>query len=167
MISPPKTESCHGVFMRINKLGILIMGEAGSGKSSLALELLHQGHQLIADDCVEFQQHNDLVMGVCPSRLTGQLHQREIGLIDVAALFGDAAVTINAPLDIVLRLDPMYHPVVALHPEPAHITILGKSFPQLTLNPHNPAQLSHRLNSWIAMQSHQATHTFRFQQHAS
>jgi len=40
----------HGVFMEIYSIGVLITGEAGSGKSELALELLSRGHRLVADD---------------------------------------------------------------------------------------------------------------------
>ena len=44
----------HGVFMEIYSIGVLITGEAGSGKSELALELLSRGHRLVADDAPEF-----------------------------------------------------------------------------------------------------------------
>ena len=40
----------HGVFMEIYSIGVLITGEAGSGKSELALELLTRGHRPVADD---------------------------------------------------------------------------------------------------------------------
>jgi len=34
----------HGVFMEVYSIGVLITGEAGSGKSELALELITRGH---------------------------------------------------------------------------------------------------------------------------
>jgi HPr kinase/phosphorylase len=153
------TETAHGVFMRINHVGVFIIGVAGSGKSSLALALLHQGHQLIADDCVEFQQQGEHIIGICPPLLKGMLHQREIGLIDVAMLFGKTAVRSHAPLDLVLQLDPMHRPAATLQPMPKYTTLLGQQLPLLTLNPNNPAQLSYRLTSWLAMQNqHTADH---------
>ena len=44
----------HGVFMEIYSIGVLITGEAGSGKSELALELVTRGHRLVADAAVHF-----------------------------------------------------------------------------------------------------------------
>ncbi len=57
----------HGVFMEIYSIGVLITGEAGSGKSELALELLSRGHRLVADDAPEFTQiAPDVLDGTCP-----------------------------------------------------------------------------------------------------
>ena len=44
----------HGVFLEVFSIGVLITGEAGSGKSELALELISRGHRLVADDATEF-----------------------------------------------------------------------------------------------------------------
>ena len=55
----------HGVFMEIYSIGVLITGEAGSGKSELALELLSRGHRLVADDAPEFTQ-------IAPDVLAGE-----------------------------------------------------------------------------------------------
>lgn len=56
----------HGVFMEIYSIGVLITGEAGSGKSELALELLSRGHRLVADDAPEFTQiAPDVLDGTC------------------------------------------------------------------------------------------------------
>lgn len=160
----PKIETHHGVLMNVADQGVLIVGAAGSGKSSLALELLHHHHQLIADDCIEFQQQNSLIVGYCPPLLSGLLHQREIGLINVSKLFGGSAIASHCPLAYVVRLDPEFCPGAILQPESAHYTILGQTFPQLTLNPHNPAQLSHRLMTWIAMKPDNTAHNFCEQQ---
>src|SRR3546814_15571292 len=51
----PKT-TVHGVFMDVLGLGVLITGEAGLGKSELALELISRGHGLVADDAVELSR---------------------------------------------------------------------------------------------------------------
>ncbi len=150
--------------MCIANKGILIVGAAGSGKSSLAFELLHHHHQLIADDCIEFQQQDGLIVGHCPPLLSGLLHQREIGLINVPKLFGHAAIITHHPVDYVVYLDPESRPHARLQPELGHYTILDHTFPQLTLNPHNPAQLSHRLMTWIAMKHDNTTHDFCEQQ---
>ena len=54
MKSAKSTKSHHGVLINIFNKGVLLTGHAGIGKSSLALELIGAGHQLIADDIVDF-----------------------------------------------------------------------------------------------------------------
>lgn len=61
------SEHRHGVMMKVGELGVFIIGPANIGKSSLALELLHQGHQLIADDSVEFRWQANKLTAHCPS----------------------------------------------------------------------------------------------------
>jgi len=48
-----KTVKLQGVLVSIDGIGVLIRGPAGSGKSLAALNLLRQGHHLVADDLVE------------------------------------------------------------------------------------------------------------------
>ena len=43
-----RNTSLHGVFMEVYSIGVLITGDAGAGKSELALELITRGHRLIA-----------------------------------------------------------------------------------------------------------------------
>lgn len=39
--------SVHGVLLDLFGEGVLIMGESGIGKSEVALELIHRGHQVL------------------------------------------------------------------------------------------------------------------------
>ncbi len=64
------TTTLHGVFMEVYSIGVLITGDAGSGKSELALELITRGHRLIADDAPEFTLiAPDVIDGTCPELL--------------------------------------------------------------------------------------------------
>jgi Hpr(Ser) kinase/phosphatase (EC 2.7.1.-) len=40
----------HGVFLEVLSMGVLLKGDAGVGKSELALELITRDHRLVADD---------------------------------------------------------------------------------------------------------------------
>ncbi len=72
---------------------MLITGEAGSGKSELALELLSRGHRLVADDAPEFTQiAPDVLDGTCPELLQDLLEVRGLGVLNVREMFGDTAV---------------------------------------------------------------------------
>jgi len=98
----------HGVFMEIFTLGVLITGDAGAGKSELALELLTRGHRLIADDSPEFTQMTpDIIDGTCPEVLRDCLEVRGLGVLNVRRMFGDAAVKSNKFLRLILHL---HHP---------------------------------------------------------
>lgn len=95
----------HGVFMEVFTLGVLITGDAGAGKSELALELLTRGHRLIADDSPEFTQMTpDIIDGTCPDVLRDCLEVRGLGVLNVRRMFGDAAIKSNKFLRLILHL---------------------------------------------------------------
>lgn len=102
----------HGVFMEIYSVGVLVTGEAGSGKSELALELLSRGHRLVADDAPEFTQvAPDLLDGACPELLQDLLEVRGLGVLNVREMFGDTAVKRNKYLRLIVHLTrPMTEP---------------------------------------------------------
>ena len=152
MATKTQLESHHGVLMRISGHGILIIGSAGIGKSSLALELISQGHQLIADDVVEFSKQGNSVIGYCPPMLEGLLHTRELGLISIPTVFGKNSWRHHQKLDRVISLQSSFNPKIELTTENTH-SLLGISFPLLTLAINTPASITSRIQCWLTMQT--------------
>lgn len=73
----------HGTSFVLNEKGVLLRGKSGSGKSDLALRLIHQGATLIADDQTEIVAQNDKLIAICPNPLEGKLEVRGVGIIEV------------------------------------------------------------------------------------
>jgi len=95
----------HGVFMDILGMGVLITGESGLGKSELGLELISRGNGLVADDAVDLYRINQTtVEGKCPDLLQNLLEVRGIGLLDIRAIFGEAAVRRKMRLKLIVHL---------------------------------------------------------------
>jgi HPr kinase/phosphorylase len=74
--------SCVSCFGR----GVLLRGPSGSGKSSLALQLIHRGWLLVADDQVELTTSGGELIAAAPQRLRGWLEIYGLGLCPMPAL---------------------------------------------------------------------------------
>ena len=97
----------HGVLVNVLGVGVLIMGESGTGKSECALELVSGGHKLIADDVIEVEPVGDRLFGRPPKGFTGLLAVRDLGIIDVRKHSGDASVEPRHSIDLCIALqDP-------------------------------------------------------------
>ena len=98
--------SIHGVLVEVFGEGVLIMGESGIGKSEAALELVKRGHRLVTDDVVELRKISDeTLVGTAPDITRHLIELRGIGIIDVKALFGVAAVKNKQNVDMVIKLE--------------------------------------------------------------
>lgn len=165
MTHKDKSTSHHGVLMNIDGHGIFIIGLPGIGKSNFALELLHQGHQLIADDVVEFTCSANIITGSCPKMSAGFLHSRELGLIAISQLFGKEALQKHHALNYIVELKQTITNSSNLSPSHSY-EILGVKFPLLQLSTNSTVSLYHRLITWLAMQSsdHDADSTLKHRQ---
>ena len=80
----------HGVLVDVYGIGVLLLGESGTGKSECALDLVTRGHRLVADDVVEVVRESDrILMGRGPSDLRPLLaRQKAIGVGKEQLLLG-------------------------------------------------------------------------------
>jgi HPr kinase/phosphorylase len=76
--------------------GLLIAGESGSGKSSLALALIDRGAVLIGDDGLIIEGRDGHPFACPPKTTKGLLEVRNVGLVEFP--------TCEAPVSMVLQL---------------------------------------------------------------
>jgi HPr kinase/phosphorylase len=124
--------SCHGTFVEVFGVGILIQGDSSVGKSEAALGLIERGHRLISDDVVTVKKKEDDKLEGFGQELTRyHMEVRGIGIINVANLFGVDCVSEKKNLDIVVKLevwdDSHFYDRVGL--EEKKINFLGTQVP--------------------------------------
>lgn len=126
----------HGVLVEVYGEGMLLMGESGIGKSEAAAELLKRGHRLIADDAVEIRKIADnTLMGTSPELIRNYIEIRGIGVINVAKLFGMAAIKNETAINMVVNIVPWSDEQIydRLGLEEQYMDLLGVKVPAITI----------------------------------
>lgn len=95
----------HGELLDISGIGVLIVGESGIGKSETALELVHRGHMLVADDLVEVKRIKNKIYGYACKNTANLLEVRGVGLIDVEAMYGVGGVLSQKRVHLVIEME--------------------------------------------------------------
>lgn len=113
--------------------GILILGASGTGKSSLALQLMAYGCQLVSDDRTAVAARAGVVVATAPQAIRGQIEARGVGLLNATPLRA-TRVTLIVDLDEIegQRLPPL-----------RTYTLMGVDLPLLhsVESPHFPAAI--------------------------
>lgn len=71
----------HASCVALEGRGLLILGPSGSGKSSLALQMIGLGAALVADDQVDVTCAGDALVAAAPPALAGLIEARGVGLL--------------------------------------------------------------------------------------
>ena len=111
----------HSSSVELDGKAILIKGDSGSGKSSLALKLIMLGANLIADDQTEVFVEKKQVFLRAPAKLPSGLEVRGVGIVK-------APTCKKAVLDLVVDLSQVEENRLP-KPFDRTINILGYSFP--------------------------------------
>ncbi|NBB98501.1 MAG: serine kinase [Alphaproteobacteria bacterium] len=104
-----------------NAFAVVISGASGSGKSSLALELMALGARLVSDDQTVLSVERDTVLARAPGPLRGLIEWHGVGLLPATTL----------PVARVVAWMDMDQTAPTRLPEQAWTTVLGLSMPYL------------------------------------
>lgn len=129
--------------------GCLVLGEAGSGKSSLLAHALVLGGQLIADDRVCVWAQGEQLIASAPDTLFGIIELYGLGIISHPHL-------VSHPIHLVVSIDKAE---VERLPEPQFAQYCGLTVPLLRLMSATAAQFSALLLYLKAVQEHRTLPT--------
>ena len=127
----------HGVLVDVYGVGVLITGESGIGKSEVALELIKNGHLLVADDVVNVRRvDEERLLGNAPAKIRHLLELRGLGILDVTTLFGAGSVRNEKVIQLIVNLEEWQqektYDRLGIDP-PQTREILGISIPEITI----------------------------------
>ncbi|MCB1154591.1 HPr(Ser) kinase/phosphatase [bacterium] len=95
----------HGVLMDVYGVGVLLLGKSSIGKSECALDLILQGHRLVADDIVELQRTAQGTINGRSSEITKYYMEiRGLGIINIKEMFGIGSIRDRKKVHLVVRL---------------------------------------------------------------
>ena len=110
----------HATAVALEGKGVLITGQSGTGKSSLALQLMALGCTLVADDQTDVTRQGDRLWASAPASITGIIEARGVGILH-------ADVT-NAEIVLAIDLDQLERDRL---PHRHSLTCLGLTLPCL------------------------------------
>ncbi len=85
----------HGTCVALGTKGVLLLGSSGSGKSDLALRLIHDGATLVADDRVVLSVKGDKFAASAPTTIAGLIEVRGLGIIKLPARAATLALAVQ------------------------------------------------------------------------
>ena len=116
----------HATCIAIDGRGVLLRGASGAGKSDLALRLIDQGADLVADDQVDLFDVDGRLTAAAPAAIAGRMEVRGIGVIPMPYL---------ANAEVVLLVDLVPPDAVERMPEPSLHRLGRFDVPALALAP--------------------------------
>ena len=100
----------HATAVAFEQKGVLITGSAGCGKSSLALQLMAIGCQLISDDQTELVRQDNVLWASAPATIKGLIEARGVGVLKAKPTEAAIVLVIDLENTETMRL-PSVHSV--------------------------------------------------------
>lgn len=130
MTSPTGPLILHASCVAFSGQGVVLIGASGSGKSSLALQLMALGAQLVADDRVWiFAARNGQLTARAPKSIKGLIEARGVGILRANPVPStQIAWIIDLDQIETQRLPPVRHKTLLGHDVPLLHAVPGPQF---------------------------------------
>ena len=148
------SQTVHATTISLNGLGVLLRGAPGSGKSSLALQLIEaQGSglgqenllgMLVSDDQTILTLKDGLLLASPPDSIAGLLELRGVGLVKVS--FAQIVT-----LRLVVDLKPAVQIERMPEPEKLRADLLGVVLPRIEVDPNQPSAAARVRTALVAV----------------
>jgi len=116
----------HATCISVGGKGVLLRGPSGAGKSDLALRLIDEGADLVADDRVDLCTIDGQIIASAPVNIKGLLEVRGLGIVQKDVC--DESI-------VVLVVDLVSADDVERMPDPECASIDGVDIPRIRLHP--------------------------------
>ena len=93
----------HASLVSMNGVGILITGDSGSGKTSLAIALVKRGAEFVADDAVVIESLDGMLFGSAPLATRG-LIAIDGNVLTISDIFRECSFSPFSPIHFQIRL---------------------------------------------------------------
>jgi len=101
--------SMHGTLVSVSGLGVLFVGDSGTGKTECSLKLAERGHRWIADDAVEIERRGDLLYGRSHELTKDLINIKNRGIVEAKELLGAQAILDDSVINFMVELKTMDH----------------------------------------------------------
>jgi serine kinase of HPr protein (carbohydrate metabolism regulator) len=126
----------HASCVEFERIGILLRGPAGAGKSDLALRLIEAGATLIADDQVVLEARGGRLIARPPEALAGLIEVRGLGIV-VLPYGAETAIGLAVELS-----EFAAHGEIERLPEATETAIDDVAVPSIGLMPFEPSAVA-------------------------
>lgn len=100
----------HASCVDFDGKGVLILGDSGSGKSSLALACISIGARLVGDDYVDLTVDQGAIIAGCPPHIAGLIEVAKVGVLNCDYINSTKlALAIDISQAEVARMPPQRH----------------------------------------------------------
>ena len=113
---------------------VLLRRLSGIGKSDLALRLIDDGAQLVADDQVDLELTEEGLLASAPQTIRGMLEVRGVGLVHLPVASKAALVAIIDLVGVDTEIERL--------PEPDEVDIAGTTLPLWKLQPFESSAMA-------------------------
>jgi HPr kinase/phosphorylase len=137
-----ETQIIHANLVVVDGKGILLIGEAGSGKTRCALALIRKGYGWVADDTVILKKDSSAtIWGSAHPKTKGLLHLRGRGIVRISECFREVSVKDEAAIRLIVELTAFGETDQKTEPVQDTRNIMGVSIRHIKLQREAHAEL--------------------------